>query len=82
MDILIADLALAEEVAAWKREKKSKKTKKGIKKKNKSDEELGFHFIAFVPINGIVWKLDGLQRQPINLGQAPGFFLSVILANL
>lgn len=31
------------------------------------DEE-GFHFIAFMPINGHVWKLDGLDRFPQDVG--------------
>ena len=30
----------------------------------KDDESAGFHFIAFVPIDGQIWKLDGLERQP------------------
>lgn len=32
------------------------------------DPEAGFHFIAFVPLGGRVWKLDGLERQPQCLG--------------
>ena len=32
------------------------------------DSDAGFHFIAFVPVDGKVWKLDGLERQPQNLG--------------
>lgn len=33
------------------------------------DEAPCFHFIAFVPVEGKVWKLDGLERQPQNLGK-------------
>ncbi|RAL61924.1 hypothetical protein DID88_002413 [Monilinia fructigena] len=65
MDILNADLALSNEVSAWKKRRKIKK--KPGRNKAKSDEEPGFHFIAFVPIEGVVWRLDGLQRQPENL---------------
>ena len=34
------------------------------------DSEAGFHFIAFVPVSGRVWKLDGLERQPQCLGES------------
>lgn len=34
------------------------------------DDEAAFHFIAFVPIEGEVWMLDGLNRQPEKLGGA------------
>ena len=43
-------------------------------KSNKAAEDestAGFHFIAFVPIDGHVWILDGLERQPRNLGRCP-----------
>ena len=39
------------------------------KAKDSNEEDAGFHFIAFVPVEGKVWKLDGLQRQPQNLGR-------------
>jgi ubiquitin carboxyl-terminal hydrolase L5 len=69
MDILNADLSLLNEVEKSRQAKKKPK-KKGTKSKPKKDEEEpGFHFIAYVPINGVVWRLDGLQRQPVNLGQ-------------
>ncbi|KAK4556312.1 hypothetical protein LTR86_006456 [Recurvomyces mirabilis] len=28
----------------------------------------GFHFVAYMPINGHVWKLDGLDRFPQDMG--------------
>lgn len=31
-------------------------------------EAAGFHFIAFMPIGDHVWKLDGLDSQPTDLG--------------
>ena len=78
MDMLNADLILSNEVDKWKktqgRIKNAKKRKVAARKiqaktNKKEDEETpGFHFIAFVPINGVVWRLDGLQRQPVNLG--------------
>ena len=40
--------------------------------------DTSFHFIAFVPIDGKVWKLDGLERQPqsIGMGTADLFYLN------
>lgn len=32
----------------------------------------GFHYISFVPIDGTLWKLDGLDRQPVSLGAWEG----------
>ncbi|MCJ1429256.1 hypothetical protein MMC29_007169 [Sticta canariensis] len=61
MDILNGDLQLKNDAKAKKR---------GGKSTNSAEDEsvAGFHFIAFVPINGRVWKLDGLERQPQNSG--------------
>jgi ubiquitin carboxyl-terminal hydrolase L5 len=61
--MLNADLALSNEANL----KKSKPRRK--RKATEADQDQpGFHFIAFVPIQGHVWKLDGLERQPMNLG--------------
>ncbi|KAL8973274.1 MAG: hypothetical protein Q9183_000074 [Haloplaca sp. 2 TL-2023] len=57
MDMLNADLQLKNDAAPRKGEAKGS-----------NEEDAGFHFIAFVPVEGKVWKLDGLQRQPQNLG--------------
>ncbi len=62
MDILNADLALSNEANAKMGKMRGKKSILG------EEEEPGFHFIAFVPIQGSVWKLDGLDRQPMKLG--------------
>ncbi|KAF5009304.1 hypothetical protein F66182_15575, partial [Fusarium sp. NRRL 66182] len=34
---------------------------------NSASNEAAFHFIAFVPALGRVWKFDGLERQPQDL---------------
>jgi ubiquitin carboxyl-terminal hydrolase L5 len=81
MDILNADLVLSNDFDKWARSKKAaaspkKKTINGKSrpkpkpkpKRKRDEEESGYHFIAYVPINGVVWRLDGLQRQPINIG--------------
>ena len=77
MDVLNADLALQSEYEKWQKANKTprkkvtkKKTSKTKKKKKKKDEdEAGYHFVAYVPVNGSVWRLDGLQKQPVNLGK-------------
>lgn len=69
MDILNEDLSLVNDMKKVERAKNTKK--KNTRKVKEEEDELGFHFLAYVPINGAVWKLDGLQRQPDNLGNLP-----------
>ncbi|MCJ1468707.1 hypothetical protein MMC07_007337 [Pseudocyphellaria aurata] len=60
MDVLNGDLQLKNDAEAKKRKRRTDTAE---------DESVaGFHFIAFVPVDGKVWKLDGLERQPQNLG--------------
>lgn len=47
---------------------RNKKKSSRPKKRTKTKEDSAFHFSAFVPISGHVWKLDGLDNQPSNLG--------------
>ncbi|MCJ1256386.1 hypothetical protein MMC24_004207 [Lignoscripta atroalba] len=61
LDMLSGDLQLKNDVHAKKR--KSKKVQEDL-----DETDASFHFIAFVPIEGTVWKLDGLERQPQSLG--------------
>ncbi|KAJ5767930.1 hypothetical protein N7533_000513 [Penicillium manginii] len=58
MDILNSDLSLKEEA-----------TSKRSQKQMSGDEDATFHFIAFMPAMGQVWKLDGLERQPQAIGE-------------
>lgn len=54
--------------------KKGQRKQRRITTPDPSDEEdddTAFHFIAYVPIDGFVWKLDGLDRQPQRLGAIP-----------
>lgn len=71
MDMLNADLSLSNDVqTSHSRKKYANKKKKNKKKTAREDEdEAGFHFVAFMPIRGSVWKLDGLEQQPTNLGE-------------
>ena len=68
--MLNADLALSNE-------KKSKNSRKRTTA-TANDEDAGFHFIAYVPIQGQVWKLDGLERQPQSLGEWSNFVLQLL----
>ena len=45
-----------------------KKKRKKMAVQDGDDDDVSFHFIAFVPIEGKVWKLDGLERQPQCIG--------------
>ena len=70
MDMLNSDLHMKNEVFA---QKKSKKTKLGV-----DDDDAAFHFIAYVPVDNNVWKLDGLERQPQKLGTLQAALQSLI----
>lgn len=63
MDMLNTDLALYNEATSKKKSKK--------RKHDDDEDETGFHFIAFLPIQGSIWKLDGLERQPMCLRKCP-----------
>ncbi|KFY26137.1 hypothetical protein V491_01456 [Pseudogymnoascus sp. VKM F-3775] len=65
MDMLNSDLFLSNDVT-------SKAKLPGKTGKNDEQEEAGFHFISLVPIDGKLWKLDGLERQPMKLGEYVG----------
>jgi hypothetical protein len=62
--------------AARRKRAPSKHSRKGKKRKSRrkrtavieEDEENGFHFVAYVPAYGKIWKLDGLERRPQTLG--------------
>jgi ubiquitin carboxyl-terminal hydrolase L5 len=73
MDVLNADLTLQDEYEKWvkanKNPRKKVAKKKAPKKKKRDEDEAGYHFVAYVPISGSVWRLDGLQRRPVNLGK-------------
>ncbi len=71
MDTLNADLALDNDFDKWQRARrtpKRKKTQAPKKVKKQEEDDSGYHFIGYVPVAGEVWRLDGLQRQPVSLG--------------
>ncbi|PBP16855.1 putative ubiquitin carboxyl-terminal hydrolase protein [Diplocarpon rosae] len=88
MDVLNADLALKHEYDKWVKSKKNS-AKKPVKKqatpkrsKQQSSDEQGFHYVAYVPVQGEVWRLDGLQRHPVNLGPSNDSWVSVARDNI
>ena len=71
MDHLNADLCLENAVSDTKSKKAktgSRTTKKASRKK-RVDDDYGFHFIAYVPVDGYVWELDGLRSKPHRIGE-------------
>ncbi|KAG6040244.1 hypothetical protein E4U41_001119 [Claviceps citrina] len=78
MDHLNADLCLENEyddARAEAKKKKIRKKKNGANKarqssgrKKRASLEYGYHFIAYVPCNGVVWELDGLRSKPHEIG--------------
>ncbi|KEY67978.1 hypothetical protein S7711_02183 [Stachybotrys chartarum IBT 7711] len=87
MDHLNADLALENEASAaavqskqrvgpkkQKRETKAPtKAQKRTQAKSRkaSSAQYGFHFIAYVPVAGSVWELDGFKRHPRKIESLP-----------
>ncbi|KAF3403790.1 Ubiquitin carboxyl-terminal hydrolase isozyme L5 [Penicillium rolfsii] len=61
MDILSSDLQLLVESKTRKKASQSQG--------DDNDDDSSFHFIAFMPVMGQVWKFDGLERQPQSIGQ-------------
>ncbi|KAF4307917.1 Peptidase C12 ubiquitin carboxyl-terminal hydrolase 1 [Botryosphaeria dothidea] len=75
IDMMNIDLQMQNDATS-----RSKTSKSSSKNKN---ADAAFHFIAFVPIAGEVWKLDGLDRQPQKLEKfGEGDWLEVVAPNL
>jgi ubiquitin carboxyl-terminal hydrolase L5 len=77
MDMLNIDLGMENAYDERTKSKKKAAPPKGKKGKIATDDDYvaddnAFHFIAYVPIGGDVWKLDGLDRQPSKYGKITG----------
>ena len=70
--MLVDNLAVEQEAKskASKSQSRRKGKRKHIKKASSSD--VANHYIAYVPFGGNLWKLDGLDRHPRNLGPLLG----------
>jgi ubiquitin carboxyl-terminal hydrolase L5 len=76
IEIQNTDAFLEEEM-----EKAKKKQKKsgGRKSKETIDSEAAYHFIAYLPVKREIWKMDGLDSRPHNLGPCgPNEWLDLI----
>ena len=61
LDAIESDGKLSQDADAEKRAAKGQP-------KELDDAQAAFHFIAFLPIGDVVVKLDGLERQPSEIG--------------
>ncbi|KAL7951211.1 hypothetical protein V8C42DRAFT_303417 [Trichoderma barbatum] len=70
MDHLNVDLCLENAVSdtTSKKAKTGSRAAKKTSKKKRADDSYGFHFIAYVPVDGYVWELDGLRSKPHRIG--------------
>ncbi|KAF2278334.1 cysteine proteinase [Westerdykella ornata] len=68
MDMLEDDKNLAHKVEKNKSSGRRKSHDSNASEGSGFSEENAHHFIAFLPIDGQVWKLDGMDYQPTNLG--------------
>ncbi|KAE8449929.1 hypothetical protein EG329_007068 [Mollisiaceae sp. DMI_Dod_QoI] len=91
LEALNASLAVQNDFDEWVKAKgqyrksqssKRKRTSGSKTKKAKEDGEPAFHYIAYVPIRGEVWRLDGLLRQPLCLGRFDGDWTTLARANI
>ena len=67
IDRLNVDLRLKEDAVA--RETDKKRTSKR-RKTCKDEEDQGFHFVAYTVSHGHVWRMDGFERKPHDIGGA------------
>jgi len=85
---MFVDLKLKSDVLASKQSKAAQKRRKGQKRKRRpqnttEEEDNTFHFVAYVPARGHVWKLDGLDRHPQSLGAIDeGGWLAMVVPEL
>ena len=76
--MLNANLCLQQENAKYvnAQAQRSSTKKVAVKPRNprkKTETEDGFHYIAYVPVDGFVWRFDGLLQQPTNIGRECSF---------
>ena len=82
IDRMVVDLRLKQDSVAAEKEKKRKEAaakaaakakrprkRAKIEEDSEEDEEAGFHFVAYVPAGGFVWRMDGMEPFPRKLGR-------------
>ncbi|KAI0198627.1 cysteine proteinase [Astrocystis sublimbata] len=69
MDNKVTAASKRKAAARYKKRKKSNATKSNKRSNDDNDDDYaGYHYIAFVPVDGQVWELDGLMKMPLCLG--------------
>lgn len=74
MDLVSEDLLLDNKFEAADeahRVQSRKKASRLPRIRKRTATEQSFHYIAYVPVNGRVWELDGFEVQPRCLGMCP-----------
>lgn len=72
LDLLNADLALANEAKAASKKKTSAARSQHMAKRArhaKPSTDAAYHFIAYVPVGEEVYQLDGLEKAPLCIGK-------------
>lgn len=69
IDLIAEDLALDNKYEESQKKRKAQKRTARPKRK-KPNADINYHYIAYVPMGGQVWELDGLQTNPLSLGIA------------
>ncbi|CAJ2508576.1 Uu.00g136020.m01.CDS01 [Anthostomella pinea] len=77
-DLISEDLLLENkfEVAEKKRKLTAPKRKALPTSRKKAQRETSYHYIAYVPVEGQVWELDGFEAKPLSLGLYEDSWLS------
>ncbi|KAL7620034.1 hypothetical protein AAE478_010583 [Parahypoxylon ruwenzoriense] len=78
IDLVAEDLSLDNKLEESLKKKSRKKSSRSSGKK--ANVETNYHYIAYVPVNGQVWELDGFQCKPLCLGPAAGSWLDTASA--
>ncbi|EXJ89785.1 hypothetical protein A1O3_02852 [Capronia epimyces CBS 606.96] len=72
LDKMAVDLRLKQEIAIAEKKRKaamSKRPRKRLRDEEDFDDgENGFHFVAYVPAGGSVWRMDGMEKLPRKVG--------------
>ncbi|KAI1105422.1 cysteine proteinase [Jackrogersella minutella] len=68
IDLLAEDLALDNKYEESLKVKKKSRKKSSRSTRKHTNVETNYHYIAYVPVNGQIWELDGFQVKPLCLG--------------
>ncbi|KAK3320062.1 ubiquitin thiolesterase-like protein [Cercophora scortea] len=71
LDLLNAALCLQNEVDERKKRRTKGSSHRNRKTRPSGGADSAYHFVGFVPVNGKVWQLDGLEKTPRCIGKPP-----------